>query len=72
VGVEGWLTDRGAGELLGWALKGNLRKRIAEEFVGLTEEIGGHWVSGGQILAHTNCLGALTGKEKCCLHKVMM
>ena len=72
MGIEGWLTYRGAGELLDWALKGNLGERIAEDLVGLTEEIGCHWVSGGQIFAHTDCLGALTGEEKCCFHKVRM
>jgi hypothetical protein len=71
MGVESRLTDRCAGEFFGRSLKGNPREGITEDLIGFAEEIGSHGVSGGQILAHADCLCALTGEEKCCFHEIM-
>ena len=68
MGVECGLANRGLGQFLSRPLESNLGERIAEDRVGLGKEFRGDGKIGGEILAHADGLGTLSGEEKCGFH----
>jgi DNA primase len=61
--IERRLTDRGLGQFVRRAFECGLGEREAEHFVGPFEEVCGGRIFRSQILAHTDCLGPLAGKQ---------
>ena len=61
--IERRLTDRGLCQFVRRAFECGLGERKAENFVGPFEEVCGGGKFRSQILAHTDCLGALAGKQ---------
>src|SRR5260221_553053 len=64
VNEERGLAVSGLGQLLLRSREGNLGQRIAEDFVGPGEKLGGGGIFGGEILAHADGLGALTCEKR--------
>ena len=66
--IDGRLGVLGAGQLILGSLEGDLAERVSEDLVGLAESGLGLWKRGGEVLAHADHLGSLSGEEKRGLH----
>ena len=63
VHIERRLTDRCLCQFVCRAFERSAGEWKAENFVGLLEEVCGGGKLPGEILSHTDCLRALTGKQ---------
>ena len=68
--IKRWLADGCFCEILGRPLKGDKTERITKNRIRSSKERCGAWILGSEVLAHTNSLGPLAGKnESCFFHK---
>ena len=64
-GQNGGLRDFRQTQLVFRTFKAQLRKLVAESFIGFFESLPGDGIFVGQFFAHADGLGSLAGKEEC-------
>ena len=68
--IKHWLADGCFCKILGRPLECNPTERITKNRIRASKESCGARILGSEVLAHTNSLGPLAGKnESCFFHK---